>query len=64
MSDERAARLSCLASNHAWRRHAALLRHHAGQPRLADDVRATLRREAEAADRQADMWLEVAIEAS
>ena len=62
MSDTRATRLSCLASNHAWRRHAAALRHHAGQSRLAGDVRAVLQREAEAADRQADMWLEGAIE--
>ena len=62
MSDTRATRLSCLASNHAWRRQAAALRRHAEQSRLAGDVRAILRREAEAADRQADMWLEGAIE--
>jgi hypothetical protein len=62
MTDERAARLSCLASNHAWRRQAAALLHHAGQSHLADDVRATLQREAEAADRRADIWLESAIE--
>jgi hypothetical protein len=62
MSDERAARLSCLASNHAWRRQAAALLHHAGQPHLADDVRAILQREAEAAGRLADIWLEGTIE--
>ena len=62
MSDERAARLSCLASNHAWRPQAAALLHHAGQPHLADDVRAILQREAEAAGRLADIWLEGAIE--
>ena len=62
MTDERAARLSCLASNHAWRRQAAALLHHAGQSYLANDVRASLQREAEAADRRADIWLESAIE--
>lgn len=62
MSNSRATRLSCLASNHAWRRQAAVLRRHAGQSRLAGDVRPVLQREAEAADRQADMWLEAAIE--
>jgi hypothetical protein len=62
MSDERAARLSCLASNHAWRRQAAALLHRAGKSHRAGDVRATLQREAEAAGRQADIWLEGAIE--
>ena len=62
MSDTRAARLTCLASNRLWRRQATVLRHHAEQRHLAGEVRATLRREAEAADRQADMWLEGAIE--
>ena len=62
MSDERAARLSCLASNHAWRRQAVALLHHAGQSHLAEDVRATLQREAKAAGRQADIWLEGANE--
>jgi hypothetical protein len=62
MIDTRAARLSCLASNHLWRRQATVPRQHAEQRHLAGEVRATLRREAEAADRQADMWLEGAIE--
>jgi hypothetical protein len=62
MSDTRAAGLSCLASNHSWRRQATVLRQHAEQRHLAGEVRATLRREADAADRQADAWLESAIE--
>jgi hypothetical protein len=62
MSDDQATRLSCLTSNHAWRRQATALRHHAERTHLADQVRATIRREAAAADRQADMWLEGAIE--
>ena len=62
MSVTRAARLSCLASNHLWRRQATVLRQHAEQRPRAGKVRATLRREADAADRQADMWLEGAME--
>jgi hypothetical protein len=62
MSDERAAWLSCLTNNHAWRRQAAALLRQAGQSHLADEVRSVLQREAEAAGRQADIWLEGAIE--
>ncbi len=61
--DAQAQRLSCLASNRAWRRQAANLRHYAELTHLPAEARATLRREAEAADRQADMWLDGAIEA-
>jgi hypothetical protein len=63
MIDARAARLSYLARNHAWRRQATALLRHVDLIHLPDHARATLRREAEAADRQADMWLEGAIEA-
>ncbi len=55
-------RSSCLASCHAWRRQAAILRQHAVGDRLALDSRHALRREAEAADRQAEWWLQGAIE--
>ena len=61
--DAQAQRLSCLNSNSAWRRQAANLRQHAELTHLPAAARATLRREAEAADRQADMWLDGAIEA-
>ena len=61
--DAQAQRLSCLASNHAWRRQATNLRKHAELTHLPAEACATLRREAEAADRQADMWLHGAIEA-
>ena len=62
MATRDAAR-SCLASNAAWRREAALLRQHTTLPHLDPDARQTLLREAEAADRQADWWLNGAIEA-
>ncbi len=69
MCNDDAAVRSCLASNTAWRRQARHLREHAtsfacsvAQPRLTDQQRAILLREADAADRQADMWLNGAIE--
>ena len=64
MSDPAFARRSCLASNAAWRRLAMNLRCHATQAHLAADVREALLHEAKAADRQADWWLEGALEAS
>ena len=63
MPDADIARRSCLASNAAWRRQASNLREHATVPHLTDQQRACLLREAEAANRQADMWLAGAIEA-
>lgn len=60
--DAEAERHSCLASNHAWRRQATSLRRHAELSRLPSETRAALQREAEAAERQADMWLRGAIE--
>ncbi len=70
MCNDDAAVRSCLASNTAWRRQARHLREHAlsfacsigQQPHLTDQQRAILLREADAADRQADMWLNGAIE--
>ena len=59
--DAASQRLSCLTSNHAWRRQAANLRRHAELTHLSNDARAALRREAEAAARQADIWLDGAI---
>jgi hypothetical protein len=62
MSDAGIARQSCLASNAAWRRQASHLRQHAAIPHLTEQQGLCLLREAEAADRQADMWLAGAIE--
>ena len=49
--DAQAQRLSCRTSNSAWRRQAANLRQHAELTHLPAEARATLHREAEAADR-------------
>jgi hypothetical protein len=62
MRSARKNRRSCLASNAAWRREAAALRNMAINPRLTASARDSLLREAEAADRQADRWLNAAIE--
>jgi len=50
--------LSCIESARRWCREAGHLRTLAAQPRLGDQKRRTLLREAEAADRQAKAWLE------
>jgi hypothetical protein len=55
-------RQSCLASNAAWRREAQALRDLSVRKPLSDDSAACLRREAAAADAQADWWLKAAIE--
>lgn len=53
------AQAVCLASARAWRAEAACLRQMAaGTAHLTDAQRATLLREADAADRQADWWLD------
>ena len=62
MGDGRADRLSCLASNAAWRRMASNLRTHARLAHLAASAKDALLREAIAADQQADWWLTGAIE--
>jgi hypothetical protein len=56
------ARQSCLASNARWRREAQHLRVLSLRKSLSDDASAQLRREADAADAQADWWLTAAIE--
>jgi hypothetical protein len=63
MNDAETARISCLASNNAWRREATELRALARGQHLTEAQREQLRREAEAAERQADWWLSGAIEA-
>jgi hypothetical protein len=55
-------RQSCLASNAAWRREAQSLRVLSVRKSLSEDSAARLRREADAADAQADWWLKAAIE--
>jgi hypothetical protein len=62
MSDRNPSVRSCLESNAAWRRQAQHLREHAAQPHLSDRQRAILLREADAAARQANMWLNGAID--
>lgn len=49
---------SCFASARIWRRDAEHLRDNADAVHLTGGQRAMLLREAEAADRQADWWLE------
>jgi hypothetical protein len=58
------ARQSCLASNAAWRGQARHLRELSLRKTLPEESAALLRREAEAADVQADWWLNAAIETS
>ncbi len=49
---------SCFVSARRWRRDAEHLRDNADASHLTTGQRAMLLREAEAADRQADWWLE------
>lgn len=62
MSAPHFARQSCLARNAAWRRDARHLRAMSLRETIPADSALRLRREAEAADRQADWWLRAAIE--
>ncbi len=55
---QRAAEASCLASARSWRKEAEHLRGNAEAAYLTAGQRATLLREAEAAERQADWWLD------
>ena len=50
--------MSCLASARSWRQEAAHLRDHAERPHLTSSQRAVFLRQAEAAEQQADWWLE------
>ena len=54
----RAMELNCLASARSWRQEAAHLRDHAERPHLNQAQRNALLRQADAAERQADWWLE------
>ena len=55
------SRAGCLAYVYDWRREATNLRGLASRSCLPDDQRGTLLREADAADRQADSWLDATI---
>ena len=55
---QRAADASCLASARSWRKEAEHLRDNAEAAYLTAGQRAALLREAEAAERQADWWLD------
>ena len=52
---------SCLASNHRWRQQATFLRDHSLRPHLTPETVMALQCAADAADRQADWWLNAAI---
>ena len=54
-------RTGCLDYAYDWRREAANLRERTEAHHLTDDQRTVLHSEANAADRQADGWLEAAI---
>ena len=56
-------RIGYLGSVCRWRREATLLRDLAGRSNLTDSQRNTLLREADAPDRQAEMWLGATIAA-
>ncbi len=62
MQTQNLAQAACLVSAQTWRFHAAMLRASAQHAYLADERRADLEGEAEAADRQADAWLDGAEE--
>jgi hypothetical protein len=55
---QRTAEASCLASARSWRKEAEHLRDNAEAAYLTAGQRATLLCEAEAAERQADWWLD------
>ncbi|NPD70276.1 hypothetical protein HN018_24250 (plasmid) [Lichenicola cladoniae] len=57
VSLSRAADESCMASARRWRTEAEVLRDHATASYLTPSQSASLRREAETADRQAQWWL-------
>ena len=59
---QRLSQAGCLASAQSWRAHAEILRTHAQASYLKENQRQVLQREAEAADRQADMWFDAAAE--
>jgi hypothetical protein len=61
MNDYTINRIGCLASVRNWRREAQALRVLAERSHLSDRQRHTLLREADAADRQADTWLDAAV---
>jgi len=62
MHIQRLSQAGCLASACSWRAHAEILRANAQASYLGEDRHQVLTREADAADRQADMWLDAAAE--
>lgn len=59
---QRLSQAGCFASARSWRAHAEFLRVNAQASYLNDHQRKVLAREAEAADRQADRWIDAAEE--
>jgi hypothetical protein len=60
MDDSTIHATGCLASVRSWRLEASALRELADRSYLSNGQRDTLFREAEAADRQADHWIDAA----
>jgi hypothetical protein len=60
MDDTTIHAIGCLSSVSSWRREAQALRDLANGPHLTAGQRQQLLREADAADRQADRWLDAA----
>jgi hypothetical protein len=60
---QRLSQTGCFASARSWRAHAEILRANAQASHLCEKQRQLLACEAEAADRQAGMWLDAAEEA-
>jgi hypothetical protein len=61
MTDPMINRIGCLASVRGWRREASLIRELADRSHLPALRRQSLLREADAADQQADSWLDAAM---
>ena len=55
------SRAGCLAYSYDWRRESTNLRELSRRSHLSDGPRDTLLREADAADRQADRWLDATV---
>lgn len=59
---QRLSQAGCRATARSWRDHAAILRLNAQAAYLTFEQQRQLAREAEAADRQADHWIDAAEE--
>jgi hypothetical protein len=62
MQNQYLPQAGCYATARFWRAHAQLLRDRGQASYLNDTQRQVLEREAEAADRRADRWIDAAVE--